>query len=428
MIGISLDVAGQQDLTNPKRHFEFVSTICHNGSMIERDLSQRLHQAASIFPAVTLTGPRQSGKSTLCRNQFPDFHYANLEAPDTRLYAQEDPKGFLKDLDGGAIIDEIQNVPELTSWLQIVIDQDPAPGQWILTGSQNLAISESVSQSLAGRTAVLNLMPLTLNEAQRFDSNVTESLEQVLLHGGYPRIFDQNVAPADWLASYVATYVERDVRSIAAVSDLTTFQRFLGLCAGRSGQVLNYSALAGDCGISQPTAKAWLSILEASFLVFRVPAWSGNIRKRLTRSPRLVFTDSGLLCWLLDIRSPQQLRTHPLRGAIFESWALAEVFKRRLHANERRGLYFYRDQSGLEVDLVIETGGKADLVEFKSGQTVVGNMIRPLTRLRDLLGEDHVRSATLIHGGEQNQRRGDVRILPWSAVPDVAVLSLKTDS
>ena len=393
--------------------------------MIQRDLSRKIEKAAADFSAVTLTGPRQSGKSTLCRHLFPEFHYANLESPDTRRYAQEDPKSFLSDLAGGAIIDEIQNVPELTSWLQVEIDRDPAPGQWILTGSQNLAISESVSQSLAGRTAMLNLMPLTLNEARRFGSNITESLEQVLLHGGYPRIYDQEIAPADWLASYVATYVERDVRSIAAVSDLTAFQRFLGLCAGRSGQVLNYSALASDCGISQPTAKAWLSILEASYLVFRVPAWSGNIRKRLTRSPRLVFTDSGLLCWLLDIRTAQQLRTHPLRGAIFESWALAEVFKRRLHANERRGLYFYRDQAGLEVDLVIETGGKADLVEFKSGQTVVRNMTRPLLRLSALLGDEYVRSATVIHGGEQTQRRGDVRILPWSAVPDLAVASLE---
>ncbi|RFF27316.1 MULTISPECIES: ATP-binding protein [unclassified Wenzhouxiangella] len=392
--------------------------------MIERDLAPHILKAADNFGAVTLTGPRQSGKSTLCRSLFPDFHYANLEAPDTRLYAQEDPKSFLQSLSGGAIIDEIQNVPELASWLQVEIDRNTGPGQWILTGSQNFAISESVSQSLAGRTAMLNLMPLTLNEAQRFKSDVTNSLEQVLLHGGYPRIYDQGMDAAEWLASYVATYVERDVRSIASVSDLTAFQRFLGLCAGRSGQVLNYSALANDCGISQPTAKAWLSILEASFLVFLVPAWSGNIRKRLTRSPRMVFADCGLLCWLLDIRNSNQLRTHPLRGAVFESWALAEVFKRRLHANERRGMYFYRDQAGLEVDLVLETGGKADLIEFKSGQTISRNMTRPLSRLVDLLGEDYVRSASVLYGGEETQRRSDVRILPWHATAELAIEAL----
>lgn len=392
--------------------------------MIERDLAPYILSAATNFGAVTLTGPRQSGKSTLCRSLFPDFHYANLEAPDTRLYAQEDPKSFLQSLSGGAIIDEIQNVPDLASWLQVEIDQNPEPGQWILTGSQNFAISESVSQSLAGRSAMLNLMPLTLNEARRFESDVTDSLEQLLLHGGYPRIYDQGMNAADWLASYVATYVERDVRSVAAVSDLNAFQRFLGLCAGRSGQVLNYSSLANDCGISQPTAKSWLSILEASFLVFLVPAWSGNVRKRLTRSPRMVFADSGLLCWLLDIRNPTQLRTHPLRGAIFESWALSEVFKRRLHANERRGMYFYRDRAGLEVDLVLETGGKADLIEFKSGLTISKNMSQPLQRLVDLLGDDYVRSASLVYGGDQSQKRSNIRILPWHTIPDVAVEAL----
>lgn len=393
--------------------------------MIERDLAQQLIRASEQFAAVTLTGPRQSGKSTLSRHLFPDFHYANLEAPDTRLYAQEDPRGFLADLSGGAIIDEIQNVPELASWLQVEIDRNPAPGQWILTGSQNFAITESVSQSLAGRTAMLNLMPLTLNEARRFDQDTTDSLDQVLLHGGYPRIYHQRMAPADWLGSYVATYVERDVRSIAAVSDLTAFQRFLGLCAGRSGQVLNYSALANDCGISQPTAKSWLSILEASFLIFLVPAWSGNIRKRLMRSPRMVFADSGLLCWLLDIRTPAQLRTHPLRGAIFESWALAEVFKRRLHANERRGMYFYRDHSGLEADLVLETAGMADLIEFKSGQSVGRNMTRPIERLSELLGPDYVRTATVVYGGEKTQRRGKTRLMPWHATPDLAIEALE---
>ena len=392
--------------------------------MIERDLAQQLRRASQNFPAVTVTGPRQSGKSTLCRHLFPDLHYANLEAPDTRLYAREDPKGFLADLAGGAIIDEIQNVPELASWLQVEIDRDPRAGRWILTGSQNFAITESVSQSLAGRSAMLNLMPLTLNEARRFNSDTTEALDQVLLHGGYPRIFDQNMVPGDWLSAYVATYVERDVRSIAAVSDLTAFQRFLGLCAGRSGQVLNYSSLANDCGISQPTAKSWLSILEASFLVFLVPAWSGNIRKRLTRSPRMVFADSGLLCWLLDVRTSTQLRTHPLRGAIFESWALAEVFKCRLHANERRGMFFYRDRSGLEADLVLETAGVADLVEFKSGQTVGRNMTRSIERLTDLLGEKYVRSANVVYGGEQPQRRGSTRILSWNKLPELATEAL----
>lgn len=389
--------------------------------MIDRDLAVHLLKAAERFPAVTLTGPRQSGKSTISRKLFPDYHYVNLEAPDTRLYAQEDPRGFLSELAGGAIIDEFQNVPELASWLQILIDEDPSPGRWILTGSQNLAISEAVSQSLAGRTAVLHLMPLTLNETERFGTPVTTMLEQVILYGGFPRIHDQRIAPTDWLSAYVATYIERDVRTIANVSNLTDFQRFLKLCAGRSGQILNHSALAADCGISQPTAKSWLSILEASFLVFLVPAWSGNIRKRLTKSPRMVITDSGLLCWLLDIRTPEQLRTHPLRGAIFESWALAEVFKRRLHSNERRGMYFYRDQGGLEVDLVLETAGKFQLIEFKSGQTITRDMTRSLRRVQEILGSERVRDAALVYGGDIGQQRHGMRILPWRDLPALAI-------
>jgi len=387
--------------------------------MIERDLAPHLLKAATNFPAVTLTGPRQSGKSTLCRNLFPNYHYANLEQPDTRRYALEDPRGFLQDLEGGAILDEIQNAPELASWLQVRIDEEPTPGQWILTGSQNFAISNSVSQSLAGRSAILNLLPLTLNETERFENTRTDTLEQVLIRGGYPRIFEQGLEPADWLSAYVATYVERDVRSLSGITDLMTFQRFLSLCAGRSGQTLNYSALASDCGVSQPTAKAWTSILHASFLAFILPAWSGNVRKRLTRSPKLVFVDSGLLCWLLDIRTPQQLRTHPLKGAIFESWVLAEFYKRRHHANEPRGLYYYRDQSGLEVDLLVEMAGNIDLVECKSGQTVTGSMTRPLKRLIELLPEETARSAAIVYGGQQRQRRQTIDMVPWRQLPDL---------
>ena len=386
--------------------------------IIERDLAPRLLNAAASFPAVTLTGPRQSGKSTLCRHLFPEHKYANLERPDIREFALDDPKGFLADHDGGAIIDEIQHAPELASWLQSLIDEHPEPGRWILTGSQNFSLSESISQSLAGRTAVLHLLPLSLNEIKRFE-NAPDQLDPVMFHGGYPRIHDQQIDPTEWLASYVATYLERDVRTLARIADLNDFQRFLGLSAGRSGQVLNYSALASDCGISQPTAKAWLSILEASFLVYILPAWSGNIRKRLTRSPRMIFLDTGLLCWLLGLRAPDHLANHPLRGQIFESWGIAEVIKRRLHAGESHGLYYYRDQSGLETDLIIEQAGQAHLVEFKAGQTVTRRALSTLTRVQNSLPPDYVKKMTLIHGGDQTQNRQNVAVRGWEEISEV---------
>ena len=242
---------------------------------VERDLTPRLVAAARAAPSITLTGPRQSGKTTLCRAVFPQHPYLSLEAPDVRAFASEDPRAFLAQLPNGAVIDEVQRVPDLPSYLQGIIDADPQPGRWVLTGSQNLSLAESVSQSLAGRTEVHHLLPLARSEVVSFARYPT-SLEETLLTGGYPRILDRDLDPSDWLRSYVATYIERDVRTISNVGDLTTFQRFVELCAGRTAQLLNYSSLADDCGVSQPTAKAWLSILETSLIVFRLPPFQSN--------------------------------------------------------------------------------------------------------------------------------------------------------
>ncbi len=296
--------------------------------MITRDLANSLLHAAGRFPAVTLTGPRQSGKSTLCRELFSEKPYVSLEAPDIRSFATDDPRAFLARYPDGAILDEVQRAPELPSYLQGLIDDDSTPGRWILTGSQDLALVESVSQSLAGRTAVLHLLPLARGEVIRFDRHPV-GLDDAMLAGGYPRIFDHGLDPAEWISAYVATYVERDVRTIGAVGDLVMFQRFVELCAGRTGQLLNYSSLASDCGVSQPTAKAWLSVLETSFIAFRLPAFHSNRRKRLVKMPKLYFHDTGLACWLLGIRSADQVRSHPLRGALFETWVATEVLKGR---------------------------------------------------------------------------------------------------
>jgi len=384
--------------------------------MIDRDIAPRLAAAARSFPALTITGPRQSGKSTLCRQLFPRYPYANLEAPDVRRFALEDPRAFLAQFPDGAVLDEIQRAPELTSYLQPIIDADPAPGRWILTGSQHFALLESVSQSLAGRSAVFHLLPLTWQEVCRFDRQPA-SLDEALLGGGYPRIYDRQLDPAEWLSAYVATYVERDVRQVANVGDLVTFQRFVSLCAGRTAQLLNFSNLAADAGVAQPTAKAWLSILEASFIAFRLPAWSGNLRKRLVKMPKLHFYDSGLACWLLGIRDAAQLRSHPLRGAIFESWAVAEIAKHRANAGENAGLYFYRDRNGVEADLLVEGAGGLVVVEVKAGETVTTDLLSPARRIAGVLGARVTGLPRIVYGGDARQDRGDCRLLPWNAIP-----------
>ncbi len=381
--------------------------------MIARDLAPRLTEAAQTWPSITLTGPRQSGKTTLCRALFPQHPYETLEAPDVRAFATEDPRAFLAQFPQGAVLDEVQRAPDLLSYLQGIIDADPAPGRWILTGSQNFSLLESVSQSLAGRTAVHHLLPLTRGETIRFDRHPT-ILEETLFTGSYPRIFNANLDAADWLGSYVTTYIERDVGTISNVGDLATFQRFIALCAGRTAQLLNYSSLAGDCGISQPTAKAWLGILETSFLVFRLPTLHSDLRKRLVKMPKLHFYDTGLVCWLLGIRTPEQLSTHPLRGPIFETWVVSEIAKHRVNRSEFSGLSFYRDQNGAEADLIVERPIDTMIVEAKSSKTASSSLFDSSKRVRKHLAQAARRySIAVVYGGDQPQRRGVDSLIPW---------------
>jgi predicted AAA+ superfamily ATPase len=386
--------------------------------MIARDIEPRLKSLAKQFPAMVLTGPRQSGKSTVCQKVFAHLPYATLESPDVRAFASEDPRGFLKQFPKGAVLDEIQNAPQITSYLQEIIDREPVPGRWVLTGSHNLSVMESTSQSLAGRSAVVHLLPLSRDEVVRFSQH-PKTLNETLLAGGYPRILDRKLRPADWLAAYVATYLERDVRSISNVGDLTAFQRFAQLSAGRLAQLLNFSSLAADCGVSQPTAKAWSSVLEASFIAFRLPSYHGNISKRLIKMPKLHFYDAGLACWLLGIREAAQLDVHPLRGAIFECWVVSEIIKQRFNQGEANGVFFFRDKAGLESDALVQGRKTLKIVEVKAGQTISSDWAASSQKITELFARTkQAVSSVVVYGGTEKQERNGVTYLPWHAIQD----------
>ena len=389
--------------------------------MIQRDLLPILLRWAAAYPVVTLTGPRQSGKTTLCKAAFPGKPYVSLEPLETRAFALEDPRGFLAQYPDGVILDEVQHAAGLLSYIQDMVDRDPAPGRFILTGSQHFGLSEAVSQSLAGRTVILHLLPPSLGELRRFPA-APKDLFSTLFMGAYPRIHDQGIPPERWLADYVATYVQRDVRQVLNVGDLLSFNTFLRLCAGSTGQELNLSRLGADAGISQPTAKAWLSVLESSFLCFRLGPWHTNHRKRLVKAPKLHFYDAGLVCYLLGIRTPEQLETHPLRGSIFETWVASEVMKMHLHQGLEASAFHYREVSGLEVDLVIQGPDRTRLVEFKSGRTIDGSWLKPLLEAKAALevgAPNQGFEPILVYGGDQRQRRNDVEIRPWDSLEDL---------
>ena len=379
--------------------------------MIYRKLTATLQRFAKTFPVIAITGPRQSGKTTLAKAVFADKPYITLEDPAERAFAFEDAKGFLHRFRDGAIFDEAQRWPDLFSYLQGMVDEEPIPGKFILTGSQQFGLLAGVSQSLAGRVGMTALLPLSISELPAA-SKSSQSLDTLIIKGSYPALHVRDISPADWFASYIATYIERDIRQVLRVHDLSVFQRFVRLCAGRNGQLLNLNALAGETGVSQKTARSWLSVLESSYIVHLLPPYFRNFGKRLIKTPKLYFLDQGLACWLLGIRSHEHIALHPMRGAIFESFIISEFLKSRYNRGLPPDLYFWRDNNGLEADIVFERGTKLQPVEIKSGQTITGDYIRAGQRAARFAAEEALQP-WLIYGGDDSYERNGVTIMSW---------------
>lgn len=367
--------------------------------MIPRILAPHLERLSGQYPVVTVTGPRQSGKTTLVRSVFAGREYVTLEAPEVRRFASTDPRRFLAQFPDGAILDEVQRVPELFSYIQGLVDDSGRPGLFILTGSAQFELLESITQSLAGRTAMVRLLPFSMPELGA--AAVALPLDEWLYRGAYPRIHDRDLDPTEALSFYVSTYVERDVRQLLNIRDLTTFDRFLRLCAARTGQVLNLSNLGNDCGINHNTAQSWISILEASYLIHRVAPHFANPSKRQIKAPKIYFCDVGLAAYLLGITSPAQVAAHPLRGALFETFVVSELLKQRYNAVRQSNLYYFRDRTGNEVDLVIDQGSKVTPVEIKSGATFADDMLKGLRYYQNLVGE-RAQNPTLFYGGSSS--------------------------
>jgi len=377
--------------------------------MIVRVLEKKILHWATQYPVITLTGPRQSGKTTLAKKLFPDKSYVSLEDLDHRQFAREDPRGFLHEYRDGAVLDEIQNTPEILSYLQGEVDANDSPGRFILTGSRQFEMMEKVSQSLAGRTAVARLLPLSF--AEMADVAPEATANETMFTGFYPRIYDKQLDPSEALSFYVSTYVERDVRQMANLPDLTVFERFLKLCAGRSGQLLNLTEMGNALGVTHPTIRSWISILETSHLVKLLPPWHANIGKRLVKSPKLYFIDTGLAAHLIGIQSADQLTTHPLRGALFENMIVAEALKQRFNAGLSDNLSFYRSLQGDEVDLLLEYADGFDACEIKSARTITSSFFKGLEAFSRAAGV--TRDSFIVYAGESRVKRRGVGVTPW---------------
>ncbi len=384
--------------------------------MIVRAASSKIKYLAKKFPAVGLLGPRQSGKTTLAKELFPKKPYISFENQDNILLATKDPRAFLNQYKTGAIFDEIQRVPQLLSYMQGVIDDQPNKvGLFIITGSQNLLLLESVSQTLAGRIAFIHLLPFSFTELEASKYG-TISLNKLILNGGYPRLYDKKIKPVDFYPNYLLTYVERDVRQIKNITNLALFQRFLKVCASRVGQEVNYTSIGNDTGVDQKTILSWFGILEASFIAFRLQPFYNNLGKRLTQMPKLYFYDTGLCCSLLEFETESHVNTHPLRGALFENLIILELLKTRFNNGQRSNLFYWRDRTGNEIDVLLDQSGQVVPIEIKTAATFTTDFVKGINYWKKINPE--VRNAYVVYTGKNNALE-NTQILNWKDIDEI---------
>lgn len=379
--------------------------------LINRVLKGKIQSLAKKFPVVSITGPRQSGKTTLVKMCFPDYDYVNLELPHHRIFATQDPEAFLQNYKRGLILDEAQYVPELFSYIQDKVDVSGETGKYILTGSQNFLLLERITQSLAGRVAILHLLPFATEELKHSIYH-SDNINEILFKGSYPPLHHRQINPVDFYQSYVQSYIERDVRNILNVSNLSMFRTFMGMVAGRMGQILNMASLSNDIGVDVKTIKSWLSVLETSFIVYLIKPHYKNFSKRLIKSPKLYFYDTGLACSLLGIRNHNEIETHPLKGAMFENYIFSEISKHFFNRGIKPELFYWRDNTGNEIDCIVQDGVTNKIIEIKSAQTINSSFFKGIRYYQKLSGID-TNYCYLIYGGNETRPQSIAKVLSW---------------
>lgn len=377
--------------------------------MVRRLIENKILEMATKYPIIAITGPRQAGKTTLCKQIFHQYHYVSLETPDILEFALKDPRGFLNQYPKNVIIDEIQNAPELFSYIQSIVDESNLTGQFILTGSQNFLMLEKITQSLAGRVYIYHLLPFSQQEIK---SNYQITLHENILKGGYPRIYDKDIQPEDYFPSYIQTYIERDVRSIFNIKDLPNFISFIKICAARIGQLFNASSIANELGVDHKTIQNWLNLLETSFIIYRLQPWHVNFNKRIVKTPKIYFYDTGLVCHLLGIKKETDIDLHFIKGAIFENYIITEVIKQTWNKGKSLNHYFWRDNNGSEIDLLIDKGINLTLIEIKSAQTIKQDFFKHLSKI-EKLAINYITDKNIIYGGAENRKQYETNILTW---------------